>query len=150
MVIKEEILGGLRAALARGEPLKKAMMSFYNAGYAKKDIEEAARALYTPQLSQTIAQPQPQPSPQRALPTTPPPTYIQQPQPVQPVQYVQPPQTQPYVRTIQRVSSYGEKPKPLTKIITFVLVFFLLFLLGLLVAIFLFKDELSGFFNNLL
>ena len=63
MVIKEEILGGLRVALAKGEPLRKAMMSFYNSGYAKKDIEEAARALYSPQFQQPIIQPQVQPRP---------------------------------------------------------------------------------------
>jgi hypothetical protein len=39
----DDILGGLKAAIERGEALKDAMMSFYNAGYAKEDIEEAAR-----------------------------------------------------------------------------------------------------------
>jgi hypothetical protein len=39
----ESILGGLESALARGQPLKKAMSSFRNAGYKEKNIEEAAR-----------------------------------------------------------------------------------------------------------
>lgn len=43
---KKEILEGLKLALNRGESLKDAMMSFYNSGYPKKDIEDAARALY--------------------------------------------------------------------------------------------------------
>jgi hypothetical protein len=41
----EDIVGGLRSALARGESLRQAMMTFYNAGYAKADIEWAARSL---------------------------------------------------------------------------------------------------------
>ena len=39
----QEILGGLRAALNRGEPLEKVMSSFYNAGYKKEKIEESAK-----------------------------------------------------------------------------------------------------------
>lgn len=39
----ESILGGLESALARGQPLQKAMASFRNAGYKEKNIKEAAR-----------------------------------------------------------------------------------------------------------
>ena len=154
-MVREEILEGLRAAVAKGEPLRKAMMSFYNAGYSKKDIEEAARALQTPQFQQT--QPIRQPA---AIPPTSP---VQQPQPLQPA-YVQPLQPQPPVPvqpiqslylqspsgTIQKVSGYGEKPRPFSAIITFILIFFLLFLIGILIAVFLFKNELAEFFNNVL
>jgi hypothetical protein len=41
----EDLVGGLKSALARGESLEKAMMSFYNAGYLKEDIEWAAKSL---------------------------------------------------------------------------------------------------------
>ena len=41
---RQDILGALNSALARGETLKKAMMSLFNAGYSKKDIEESAAA----------------------------------------------------------------------------------------------------------
>jgi len=44
-MVREDILGGLRTALARGQTLRQAMMSFYNAGYVKEEIEEAARTL---------------------------------------------------------------------------------------------------------
>ena len=43
--MNEEILGGLRFALNRGESLEKTMTSFYNAGYRREEIEEAARFL---------------------------------------------------------------------------------------------------------
>ena len=44
-MVNEEIFGGLKLALSKGETLKQAMMSFYNAGYKREEIEEAARAL---------------------------------------------------------------------------------------------------------
>jgi hypothetical protein len=51
-MVNEELIGGLISALSRGEPLQKAMMTFYNAGYKREEIEEAAKIVY----SQTGAQ----------------------------------------------------------------------------------------------
>lgn len=45
-MINEEIVGGLVSALSRGEPLEKAMMTFFNAGYKKDEIEESAQEVY--------------------------------------------------------------------------------------------------------
>jgi hypothetical protein len=45
--MREDILEGLKSAILRGESLKQAMQSLYNAGYDAKDIEEAARFLQT-------------------------------------------------------------------------------------------------------
>jgi hypothetical protein len=44
-MVNREIFEGLDLALERKQPLEKAMMSFYNAGYNKREIEEAAKAL---------------------------------------------------------------------------------------------------------
>ncbi len=44
LLTNQEILGGIKAALERGQTLKQAMMSFYQAGYKKEEIEDAARA----------------------------------------------------------------------------------------------------------
>ena len=52
MISDQEILGGLRAAIERGETLKDAMMTFYQAGYDKTEIEEAARAYLNQQKSE--------------------------------------------------------------------------------------------------
>ena len=53
-MVNQEILGGLRLVLNRGESLEKAMLSFYNAGYRKEEIEEAAQFLQNPeQIQQT-------------------------------------------------------------------------------------------------
>jgi hypothetical protein len=49
----EEIMGGLISALSRGESLENAMMTFYNAGYKKEEIEDSAKEVYNqlgPQL----------------------------------------------------------------------------------------------------
>ncbi len=123
-MVKEEILSGLKYAIARGDSLAKAMTSFYNAGYLKKDVDEAARVLQAPQLPQTQPITQPSTQPQQAPQTT-----------QQPIQ-------QPLAPVVQRVSAYEQKPK--RKGLMFVLVFFLILLLGILVVIFLFKDELAG------
>jgi hypothetical protein len=45
-MINETIFHGLIEALSRGESLQSAMFSFYNAGYNKQEIEDAARELY--------------------------------------------------------------------------------------------------------
>ncbi len=144
-MVREEIFEGLKVALSKGETLQKAMMSFFNAGYSKEEIEEAARYL---QMSQTPAQPQP----------------TQQTQPSQTIQQAQPqpvrkqpkrkiskaqPSRRPSKKTVQKVSAYGGKPKSTGVIITGILIFLLILLLGVLVAVFLFKDELAGFFGNI-
>jgi hypothetical protein len=43
--MREDILGGLKNALERGESLESAKQSFILAGYAKADVEEAATSL---------------------------------------------------------------------------------------------------------
>ena len=45
-MVNEEIIGGLISALSRGEPLEKAMMTFYNAGYDREEIEGSAKVVY--------------------------------------------------------------------------------------------------------
>lgn len=125
-MVKEEILEGLKYAVAKGEPLAEAMMSFYNAGYLKEDVEEAARALQAPQLPQTQQ-------------------FIQPGQ-----QQAQPGQLQAPVRVVQRVSEYRERPKTAGKALIIILVFFLISLLGILVAVFLFRDELAELLGGIL
>lgn len=138
-MVRLDILEGLRQAVSKGEPLRKAMMSFYNAGYPKNDIEEAARALNSPQFqTQTPQQTQPQQQPQQQSQKGQ--TPGQQPQKVQ-----QKTQQGP----TQRVSSYGKKPKTMGTVITFVLVFFLLVLVGTLIGVILFKEELSQLLNGI-
>lgn len=44
-MVNLEILEGLKTAMLRGDTLKEAMISFYNSGYKKEEIEEAAKNL---------------------------------------------------------------------------------------------------------
>ncbi len=44
-MVNDEILGGIEAAILRGQSLHQAMLSFYNAGYSKHEIEEAAKQI---------------------------------------------------------------------------------------------------------
>lgn len=55
-MVNQEILWGLRAAINRGESLEKGMLSFYNAGYRKEEIEEAARVIQREENPTPIAQ----------------------------------------------------------------------------------------------
>jgi hypothetical protein len=45
-MINEEIVGGLVSALSRKQSLESAMMTFYNAGYKKDEIEDSAKEVY--------------------------------------------------------------------------------------------------------
>ncbi len=175
-MVNEAILGALKSALARGESLKKAMMTVYNAGYKREEISEAARLINeggsSPQ-TQPIQQVNAKQSQQSATAQTLAPSgelslepkqlkksakQTQQPQ-IQQLQTQQPPVTQQQVQqptqqipaqnVIQKVSGYGQPPTQKSKTMIILLGFLLLFLIGTLVTIFLFKDELLGFFNNL-
>ena len=127
-MVKEEILEGLKVALSKGESLQKAMMSFFNAGYSKEEVEEAASLLQAPSLhsNQFLQQ-----------------GYYSPGQP-QIMQFGQSSQT------IQRVSGYGEPTRKKRTIMTMLLIPLLILLVGSLAVAFLFKDELANFFNKLL
>ena len=145
-MVNEEILGGLKLALAKGESLEQAMNSFYNANYKKEEIEEAAVFLNS-QPTQPVAQKTISKIPKSQISRVPKikskrvrPKRIK-PRPVKPQS----------VRTTRRVSDYGkEQKKPEGTVMTIILVFFLLILLVILTAVFLFKTELIEFFNNLI
>lgn len=148
---RRDIVEGLRAAVSKGEPLRRAMMSFFNAGYGKKEVEEAAREMQKPQpIFLPTAQPgmpgqpiQPKPLPQVQQQLPPP---IQQPMPLQPPQFRQLPQY-PF-QGVQMVSNYGQRPRPASLVITIILVFLLLFMIGILAAVFFFKAEITRFLGG--
>jgi len=162
-MVSEEILEGLKVALSKGESLRDAMMSFYNAGYKKEEIEDAARALQMQQFQQV-----------QPTSTQPPIKQVQPVQQAKPERRIQKPVAKPkYPKTIQKVSGYGEKPKrqvkkpiieskplqkvssyeqkpskPKGKFIIIFLIFFLVLLLGVLAGVFFFREELVEFFNR--
>jgi len=181
-MVREDILGGLRIALQRGDSLKDAIMPFFNAGYKIDEVEDAVKALeeekksqgqpaepalFVPQevASRTEELETNEPIPEEKaikiapVPKKPAPVVIQKvsaygekhlkflpklkKQIQQPVQ--QPVQQQVVV---QKVSGYGEAPKPGGKAVIYILIAMLIILIGLLATVFFFKNEIIGLFTS--
>ncbi len=147
-MINRDIVEGLRNALSRGYTLEQAMMSFYNAGYKKEDIEESARALHehpSQPLSHLqkstpkgITKPVTKPIPSKYHPT---------PQPTPPK--VSETKGKPETQGKQIISKYEEKTTTKGKLGIILLIAALFVLLLVLAGIFLFRKELIDFFNSL-
>ncbi len=169
-MVNKDILGGLKSALTRGYSLEEAMLSFFNAGYKRNEIEEAAQSL---QMMQTT--PKPEFKPQPIFPPTPKPSVpveipkpkipaisvqapvvsmpvIQKSVPVQieqPIFEEKPIQVQPKIqRQISRVSAYPSYNARI-RTITIVLIILLVVLLGILGLMYLFKNQIIAFFNSI-
>jgi len=150
-MVREDILGGLRLALSKGQSLPNAMQSFYNAGYQKEEIEEAARALASTIAQQNYQQSIQQPiqklvqAPKQAFQPPPnlvkkPPMIIQSPPPI----------SQKRIEAQQVVSSYQEPKQRRVDFVTVILVVILVLLLGALVSVFFFKPQIVEFLNKYL
>lgn len=165
MISDQEILGGLRAAIERGSTLKQAMMSFYQAGYDKSEIEDAARAYMNQQRNEDM-----QLNPAQIVQKT----EIKKEEekkedtkkvnqgsqnniqkiPSAPVGPSGLSQGSSMEAIPQKVSSYDMPKKkevkaPKSNILTFILIFVLLFLVGVLFAVYMFKEELVQFINSM-
>lgn len=160
-MVRQEIVEGLKTALHKGESLKEAMMSFYNAGYSKKDIEEAARNLHSqtdiiPKEHQVQHASPDKEKPKKSFkPLPPPPSLIKirersdipleekSPKPSFP------PSSKHLIEETSAVSNYdANKPKS-HKLLIITLILVGVIILGFVSGFFLFKEQLSGFFNNL-
>ncbi len=97
-MVREDIFGGLVLAIEKGETLQQAMMSFYGAGYSKKDIEEAAQILLNEQVQE---------QPEQQLPVK---TSPEIPKPSIPIKSGIP---SPPGNTIQTISNYEGSPQPI-------------------------------------
>ncbi|MBU1129579.1 MAG: hypothetical protein KJ949_03045 [Nanoarchaeota archaeon] len=134
-MVRFDILGGLKAAVQKGSSLKQAMITFYNAGYLKEEIEEAAKILVSQGPIQPVAQ-----SNQQQI-TQQPQQNLQPGQPTQKVSNYIPSTPQQN----QQVSNYEPKKKK-GKGFVILLVAILLLLIGLLVTVVIFKDQILEFF----
>jgi hypothetical protein len=150
-MVNMDLVGGLRSALERGESLKQGMMSLFNSGYKREEIEEAARNLDALPAVRTFQQVKS--APVNPLPQTPSVPEKKEIKVEEKKQKLPPVKIQPYPQLqvapqVQKVSYYAAPPsdKAVITILTVVLVF----LLSVLVTIFVFKNELINFFSNLL
>ena len=148
-MVNSDILGGLKSALTRGYTLEEAMLSFLNGGYKKDEIEEAAQSLQT-QITQSpsSADWSPQPiwasaSKQKSLQ----PALISQTKQVPAMQ--KPVMIQSKQIVTKGVAAYTSKSTSRIRAATIILIILLLVLLGILGSMYLFKDQIIAFFNNL-
>lgn len=177
-MVKEDIIRGLEGAMSRGESLEKAMYSFYNAGYRKEDVEEAARALslhlsqqesliprafnifkgmqkqipkkIAPKKPEPISYPMSMPEPQPVVKA---PQVVPKPTliPIKEVQeaMAESPNLGKKPRFTQDVSKYEPAQKTSPKTIMIIILSVLLAnLLTALAGIFIFREALLDFFNN--
>jgi len=63
--MREDIFEGIKLAVSKGENLQSAMQSFYNAGYKKEEIEEAARAFQMWQAGHPVTYESPSENPEQ-------------------------------------------------------------------------------------
>jgi hypothetical protein len=170
-MVNEEVLGGLISGLERGESLKKAMITLFNAGYKKEEIEEAAAManqlgikqktiplkvipekinLEEKEETKTDGINASQINPQTFGPAMKTPEAIKAQQPsfeprLTPTSTKRQPATPQ--KTIQKVSNYSDKGSK-EKMMIFLLIALLVFLVGVLIAIFIFREELINFFST--
>lgn len=162
LIENQDLIGAISSALARGEELRDAMLSLYNAGYDKTKIEEAVRAyielsknqdknkysksqISTTPMKEDNSKDKEKPKKGNIL------DEALAAKAIQPTANM----GSSINSTTQHVSRYDFKEKNQTKahrnsnIVTFLLIAILVFLLLVLGAVFLFKEELVNFFNRL-
>ncbi|MEK6895576.1 MAG: hypothetical protein AABX48_03570 [Nanoarchaeota archaeon] len=170
-----EIFEGIKSALARGDSMQRAMYSFYNAGYAKDEIEEAAKAVQLEQFQKQYNQNTPSKSSpsvnaktnvvQQAKPS------VNYQKPIQNIQNIQnenkdlqnrlaqikhsqiQTQTKPTLqeKPVQTVSNYNfQKPKVSNglDILIILLIIAIVFIIGGLIASLIYKSAIVNFLNT--
>ena len=116
--MRDDIVGGLRNALDRGETLEQATQTFVNAGYNSTEVQEAAKYATGGTLSSLIHKP---------LEKT--------------------PEQKPIVKQLTKQIS-KQKSKSKTSWKAFLLVGLLLALVGVLILTLVFKEQLMNFLQT--
>ena len=151
---KEELVEGIKLAVAKGSTLREAMMSFYNSGYSREDIEEAARAIQIPQFSQLTGTPEglkplPRAGTAQGKPKITPSVHPTQQAPQKPAAQSNSQRYQALTpNSTQKVSNYDFNKKKKKNIVVIVIIMILLVVA--LALIFLFRSQLTTLFHNLI
>ncbi len=143
-MVRQDILGGLRAAKLRGQTLKQSMMSFYRAGYKKQDIEEAARAFQKEGLRPVATQ-----IPKKTQKKSGIKSQIKPTQKISNYGEKSKQEKKPELKQVQKVSNYDTTIKQKKDSSIIILVIVLILLLAGLAGIFIFRESVIDFFNNL-
>jgi transcriptional regulator of heat shock response len=147
-MVNEDIIGGLRSALTRGYSLDEAVLSFLNAGYKQKEIEEASQILQS-QITGTDISAQPiwtleeegeiKHQPELEYPIKEKPVILQK-------QFSNVPPKQVVTKG---VAAYTNQNTSRITTITIILAILLVVLLGILGLMYLFRTQIIDFFNSL-
>jgi len=145
-MVKEELISGMKNALARGYSIEQAKQSFINAGYSRDEVDAAASSLYgvIPRFPQPTAPAAPVYAPPAApqtpaAPIAPAPVYVPRAPILQPA-----PQLQP-----RPLPSTAIPKKSSTGFLIVMLIIILAILLLLLGATFFFRGSILDFLKNL-
>ncbi len=170
-MVRQDIVGGLRVALSKGQPLEKVIQTFYNAGYEKTEVDEAVRSINPQEMqqlsqvwqakqqrktqSQSNQQKNQQQTQQKQIQQVIPQGQTQQivsqyPQQAMPIQSQPQMAFQGQMANVSQSVSNYETPKSVKKnmVLIFVMIGILIALVGLLVTVFIFKDSIISFFNG--
>ena len=170
-IFNKEILGGIKEAVERGESLKDVMMTFYQAGYDKGEIENAAREFLNeqnqrlqinmPSSNSTSPVVQSQKKQEQKKNTNKKVKFNYFSTQDKPLEASKPTKSPikklPFIGKIssqpkQKVSAYGtvKKPKiPKSNALTITLAIILFLLLGVLLVVFVYKGAFVNFINGL-
>ena len=161
-MVRDDIFSGLKQALLNGEPLKKAMMSFYRAGYHKEEIEEAAREIQAEQMRERIATPDQEfqekkkerfiPEEQKLKTTQTEQNTIQQSKTIQKISQYIPEENTQYQQIQQkpraRISDYSSEEKE-SNLGWIILISGILVIIVAIALIIFFRTPITDFFNDL-
>lgn len=146
-MVREDILGILKTAIQKGKNLQQTAQSLINAGYPEAEVTEASKSVesyvFQPTQIQRPASPKAPVPRQQFYPGKSPQVVSQYYSPA-PVEYIQRSQ-----QVVQRVSGYNSEGDRAGKAVTIIMVIILAVLIGILLMVFLFKDELMSIINNL-
>ncbi len=134
-MVNQDVVEGLRSAVAKGESMNQAMISFYNAGYTKAEIEEAAKVAQTQPLQPVL----------KAVPVT----SVEGKAEKSVEQPKEEKKEEKKKETKQNVSKYEGKKKKSGSTLIIILAVFLFLLVGVLTTIFLLKDQLIELLNKI-
>lgn len=123
--MKEDIIGGIKNALERGETIDKAIQTFVNAGYSPDEVRDAAAMISQGSLSVSLAMPE------IKLPSAPPMPIPKN-------------ETQQANSAPMQIQINPEQKKHSNKLLIGIIIFLLVFT-GALVSLMLFSDKILTF-----
>ncbi|MBI2044168.1 hypothetical protein HYT24_02280 [Candidatus Pacearchaeota archaeon] len=127
--MKDDIIQGLKMAMLKGETLQQAMQSFYNSGYERKDIEDAARELQG--LQSQLSQESKIFNQNEKMEQKPTPTKLEE-------------------KSTQVVSNYEQPQKSNSRIIFMITILLLLIIVGAALAgIYLYRETVMNYITNI-